>query len=248
MTAVAHFIDGVCVLPLAAGPWALGWNALASIFTVALAITTGALAWQTRSVAKETTTLAAETGQLAAQTTDEIAESWRPILVSGLAEWRVTFEPPTTDLPRPATCRISLLNCGRGAALDLKLGFYSVPRYDYMGFAGGLVSPGLIADREVSYEFTTNAQTENLSIISGEVVVAYRDVIGRTHATSFGVQARVSINLNEAMHLDVRELRVLEPSTLTPFEFLLKYEPGEWPRGEADPYAQPPLADVGIST
>jgi hypothetical protein len=97
------------VIVLAEGAWAFGWSALVAIGTLTLAGVTWRLASSTRR-------MAGATAKLARETADEIAASYRPVVVPVADGVRSIID----EEPYGWTLRFEIKNSGTGPAAFIR--------------------------------------------------------------------------------------------------------------------------------
>jgi hypothetical protein len=170
---------------LAAEPsrWSFGWEALVAVGTLGLAVATVVLALLTRALARSGTA--------------EVRAQWRPVLVLGVDPWSSPAEMAAdvpSDMPtrtgravqvivRPAriVLFVRVRNVGRGPALhvraQLEPGGLSPDDW-----ARGALAPG--DDQILRFEVGKEAPP------SIQLLLDYRDLSGRSHATSVTVLVR----------------------------------------------------------
>ncbi|MEU3341998.1 hypothetical protein [Streptomyces sp. NPDC006668] len=158
-------------------PWGLGWEALVAIATFALAAVTVWLAWSTRQLAQETAA-------------DERAQ-WRPVLVSA-ADRDNLFErtggivryTDSSNGTLTTYLNVVIRNVGRGPALHTRA------HLELPGVPGG-VSPRI--GRPLGPLAPDDGQVLTFEIPAAEsraqLLLDYRDVTGRPHATSITVES-----------------------------------------------------------
>ena len=181
----------VVVETAAHNPWGLGWEALVAIATFVLAMFTWRLAARTRDLAKESEA-------------DERAQ-WRPVLLpvnedSSRFRWGVPNEGLYYS-QRLERLAVPIRNSGRGPALHVRV------QLERVGTEGA-VSPwnwslGAVGSGEkVELVFDNAAFAER-----AQLLIDYRDVVGRQHATASTIERR------DAVH--VYDVRVFEDHSVT---------------------------------
>src|SRR5262249_8498256 len=146
-----------------ASSWALGWDALVAIGTLTLAVFTWRLARATRR-------LAGETAQLARETADEIAASFRPVIVPPTEGVRTLLD----EAPDGVTLRIDITNGGAGPATFIR-STHDPSDTSPENWSLGSLAPG----ERATLTFRVGSHTG-----TSQVLLDYRDLVGRTYSTA----------------------------------------------------------------
>jgi hypothetical protein len=140
--------------------WAFGWEALAAIGTLALALATTALAWTTRRLAQESAA--------------DLRSQWRPLLVPGERTGALRYSREALKLQVP------IRNSGRGPALFVRT-LLDPDGSSPANWSLGSVAPG----DEVTLVFEGVYPVDPPR---RQVLADYRDLSERTYSTSIVIE------------------------------------------------------------
>lgn len=151
------------MIVIAEGAWTFGWSSLVAIGTLTLAYVTWRLASATKKMATETT-------QLARETSEEVAASYRPVMVPG-ERVRTTL---MDEDPHGWTLRIEIRNAGAGPATFIRA------LHDPSGAVAENWSLGSLAPGETArLAFRVSSHTA-----MSQILLDYRDLGGRAYSTA----------------------------------------------------------------